>query len=581
MAITNQFPQLALSVRSAALQALVLRAGQVLEAKVLGTSTNGITQVQIGKQVVNLTLPVLIAAGSTLNLQAQGSGAQQKLVLLSQQSPIPVPTPQPQPQPQPSQASRVTVSPQAIVMPQQASVQAQPGTTLALQTNSAQAPQAQPPQRSQPTALPTPAVQSLRLQPGQQVEARVVGPAPSGATQIQIGRQTIEVALPTPLPAGTTLVLRAEGSGAQQRLVLVPATVTGPIAQAQATPGPARQMVVSSIAPTQAPATQMMAAAQSPVPTPQPSTPPPPPTLPKLGPQAALAQMVQSAVQRQDSVANLTTVLSAVVDKVALPPPVLQAAQQVLASSLPLGPALDGPTLQRAIASSGLFQEAMLAQGAPELAKGDLKTTLLVLRNTLVNWLGQSAAVTVPPGPWPPPVRGAVPRARSNTTDPIDIPDEPIEVGKVMLSRAEGSLARLRLHQHASLPESIAPGAAADWSTDIPVLIGNYQTVMQLQIHRDASGSDQAVSERGWQIHFAVDLPKLGEVGAQVGLRGGVTSVRLWATNPTTAADLEQAAPELSLSLAEAGLRPGIIIVRANEPALTPTPNGHFVDTLK
>ena len=236
--------------------------------------------------------------------------------------------------------------------------------------------------------------------------------------------------------------------------------------------------------------------------------------------------------------------------------------------------------MQRAIANSGIFQEAALAQGAPQLATGDLKTALLTLRSTLVTWLGQTAAPVVPPGPLPPPVRGALPRATSANTGPIDIPETPIEVGKVMLGRAEGSLARLRLHQHASLPETTTAGAQADWSTDIPVLIGTYQTVMQLQIHRDAAGPDQAVSERGWQIHFAMELPKLGEVGAQVGLRGGVTSVRLWATNGLTAARLEQAVPELSLSLAAAGLRPGIIVVRGDEPVQAPTATGHFVDSL-
>ncbi|WP_299729387.1 flagellar hook-length control protein FliK [Devosia sp.] len=563
MAIPTQLPSPALAVRSAALQALVLQAGQVLEGKVLGAGPNGTTQVQIGKQVLNLTLPVLLAAGSTLNLQAQGSGAQQKLVLLPQPTSIPT-------APLPTQASVVTVSQPSIPTPQQVPV---------------------PAPQSPPVPLPTrpSALQPLALQPGQRVDARVIGPAPNGMTQVQIGRQTVEVTLPTPLPPGATLPLQLEGSGAQQRLVLVPPPAQGNVPQAPANPAapspPPPANAGTTPAPqasgTTAPQPSANPVAQTTAPTSQPSAPLPPPSLPPPGtPQAALTQMVQSAVQRQDSIGNLTTVLAAVVGKVALPQPVLQAAQQVLAASLPLGPALDGAAMQRAIANSGIFQEAVLAQGAPQLAKGDLKTALLTLRSTLVTWLGQTAAPVVPPGPLPPPVRGALPRARSANTGPIDIPETPIEVGKVMLGRAEGSLARLRLHQHASLPETGTAGAPADWSTDIPVLIGTYQTVMQLQIHRDATGPEQSVAERGWQIHFAMDLPKLGEVGAQVGLRGGVTSVRLWATNGLTAARLEEALPELSQSLAAAGLRPGIIVVRADEPVPAPTATGHFVDSL-
>jgi hypothetical protein len=567
MAIPPQLPSLALAVRSAALQALVLQAGQVLEGKVLGAGPGGTTQVQIGKRVLNLTLPVLLAAGSTLNLQAQGSGAQQKLVLLPQPSPTPT-------TPLPTKASVVTLSQPNIPTPQQA------------------ASPTPPPSSSTAPAVPVPtrpgALQSLALQPGQQVAARVLGPAPGGMTQVQIGRQSIEVALPTSPPPGSTVPLQVEGSGAQQRLVLVPQSqAQGTMPQASANPtAPSLQPAANASAPSLAPGATAPQPSGSPVaqttsPQAQSSAPLPPPALPQPGsPQAVLTQMVQSAVQRQDSVGNLTTVLAAVVGKVALPQPVLQAAQQVLAASLPLGPALDGAAMQRAIANSGIFQEAVLAQGAPQLAKGDLKTALLTLRTTLVTWLGQTATPVVPPGPLPPPVRGALPRNRSADTGPIDIPETPIEVGKVMLGRAEGSLARLRLHQHASLPETTTAGAKADWSTDIPVLIGSYQTVMQLQIHRDVAGPDQAAPERGWQIHFAMDLPKLGEVGAQVGLRGGVTSVRLWATNGVTAARLEEALPELSLSLAAAGLRPGIITVRPEEPAQAPMATGHFVDSL-
>ncbi|MET3896116.1 hypothetical protein ABIB57_000040 [Devosia sp. UYZn731] len=557
MAIPTQLPSAALAVRSAALQALVLQAGQVLEGKVLGAGPSGTTQVQIGKQVLNLTLPVLLAVGSTLNLQAQGTGAEQKLVLLPQ--PASTPT-----APLPTQASVVTVSQPSIQTPPQAGANPAPP----------------------PVPVPTRpgALEALALQPGQQLEARVLGPAPNGMTQVQIGRQTIEVALPTAMPQGATLPLQVEGSGAQQRLVLVPPPVQGNVPQAPSPQSPANAGATPQApqsASTNAPQPSSSPVAQTTVPPSQPSAPLPPPSLPQPGSaQVALTQMVQSAVQRQDSVGNLTTVLAAVVGKVALPQPVLQAAQQVLAASLPLGPALDGAAMQKAIANSGIFQEAVLAQGAPQLAKGDLKTALLTLRSTLVTWLGQTAAPVVPPGPLAPPVRGALPRARSANTGPIEIPETPIEVGKVMLGRAEGSLARLRLHQHASLPETATAGAPADWSTDIPVLIGTYQTVMQLQIHRDATGPEQSVSERGWQIHFAMDLPKLGEVGAQVGLRGGVTSVRLWATNGVTAARLEQAVPELSQSLAAAGLRPGIIVVRADEPVPPPTATGHFVDSL-
>jgi hypothetical protein len=408
------------------------------------------------------------------------------------------------------------------------------------------------------------------------VEARVLGLGPNGAVQVQIGRQTLTVNLPTQPQAGTVLPLQVQGNGAQQVLVLsLPPTQTGEL---QANAGAIPQPPVNPGTPSRAPTatSQAIDSAQA-----QPGSPPSPGAPRPSPPQAALTEMVQAAVQRQDSVSNLITVLAATLGKVPLPQPVMQAAQQVLAANVPLTAAMDGAALQKAVAASGIFQEAALGQGTPELARGDLKTGLLTLRNVLVSWLGQAAAIAAPLGPLPPPVRGALLRAKPGGTGPLDMPDTPIEAGKLLLERTEGSLARLRLHQHASLPDQAVARAPADWSMDIPVLIGGYQSVLQLQIHRDEAGASQQAAERGWQIRFAMDLPALGEVGAQVGLRGGTTSVRLWASDAQTAQDFEQAVPELVQGLAAAGLRPGIIVVRADDPLPNPPATGHFVDALR
>lgn len=570
MAIQSQLPpQLALAIRQGALRLLALQAGQMVEAKVLGTTPNGATQVQIGKQSLNLTLPVPVTVGTLLTLLAQGSGSQQKLVLMplpnagSNSTHVETQTVMSRPTiPLPASSGTLASAPARPVVPMPL-----PGTVLPIRAA---------------------ALQPLALQAGQRVEARVSGVAANGATQMQIGRQTLEIRLPIPLPVGTMLPLQAQTRGVQPVLVVLPMPVQ---VRAPAAPG-------AGIAPQALPAdgrpAASLPAAPSGAQSPSPSASPAPtvkavlpgpalsasPSPSKSPPQAALAQMVQGAVQRQDSIATLTTMLAAMAGKGALPQPVTQAIQNVLAASFPLGPAISSVALQKAILASGVFQEAMLAQGAPELAKGDLKTKLLTLQKTLVSWLGTpTKTALVPPGPLPPPVRGALPRASPLSAAPIELPDDPVQMGKALLERTDSSLARLRLHQHASLPDQAAPTSKADWSMDIPVLIGNYQSVMQLQIHRDEANPGEAVAERGWQIRFALDLPKLGEMGAQVGLRGRTTSVRLWASNADTASVFERAVPELVQSLVAAGLRPGNVIVRAEEK-MTPRPSvGHFVDS--
>lgn len=290
--------------------------------------------------------------------------------------------------------------------------------------------------------------------------------------------------------------------------------------------------------------------------------------------------MVQASVQRQDSITSLTTALTAIAGKVALPEPVIRAAQQVQAGRLPIsGPNLTGATLQKAVLGSGIFQEAALARLAPgTLPAADMKTALLTLRQTLTNWLGQTAPVTPVTG-IAPPVRGSVPRGRGIEAPPLDPGQVPEEVGKTLLERTEAALSRIRLHQNASLPDPAGRGAA-DWSTDVPVMIGTHQTLMQLQIHRDAKNADESGGERGWQLRFALDVPALGEVGAQVSLRGTTSGVMLWAAEPETVAAIEAALPELTQSLANIGLRPGTVFCRHGEPpapAKAPAA-GHFVD---
>jgi hypothetical protein len=184
------------------------------------------------------------------------------------------------------------------------------------------------------------------------------------------------------------------------------------------------------------------------------------------------------------------------------------------------------------------------------------------------------AAVT----PMPPPLKGSTPRARVGEAPPIDPKAAPEEVGRHLLERTETALARVRLHQHASLPD--APARPADWSMDLPVMVGTHQTLLHLQIHGDQHGEGEAAADRGWQMRFAINLPGLGEVGAQVSLRGGATGVMLWAAEAQTSAALKAGTPMLREMLVGAGLVPGAIVVRHGEPPAPTTMSsaGHFLD---
>ncbi len=306
---------------------------------------------------------------------------------------------------------------------------------------------------------------------------------------------------------------------------------------------------------------------------------------PAVTPQAAVAQMVQQSLPRQDSIVGLTTALTAIAGKVALPEPVAKAAQQVLATRLPLdGVRLTGSGIKAAVQLSGVFQEALLASGQGQAAAGDLKSALLSLRQTLGAWLGNQAAVTQISG-LAPPIRGHMPRAKAGDGAPPGLPDDALEMGKVLSERTDAALSRLRLHQNASLPDPSAHRQDAQWSMDLPVIVGGQQQVLHLQIQRDAEQETERSEERSWQVRFAINLADRGEVGAQISLRAKNTGVLLWADREDTARSLAAAVDGLRDELGEVGLVAGAIVVRAGAPAPEPSQPaasaGHVVDATR
>ena len=493
--IPSDLPQAVAVARASALQTLALKAGQVLEARVIGPAPNGGTQVQVGGQVLNLVLPTLMATGTTLQLEVQGSGANLQLAMQAPTAALPA-NPAPMP-----------ITPDDVGLPQ----------------------------------LTTPLPQSASQPAPAQAAATASAPLPQTTPQAPIA--TSSPALPqAPLPSSTLPVITPPTTSVQT-----------PQAQAayRATPAPATPLTVADAEPFR-PTTQ----------------------------QAALNNLVHTDVQRQDTMQGLTAALSAITGRVDLPEPVARAAQAVLAGQVPLDQGkLDGAALQRAVQSSGVFQEATLARGELPLPQTDMKSALLSLRQNLSAWVGQMAAL-IPAAAIAPPVRGGVPRARGAEAPPIDPVEGPEAIGKHLLEHTEASLSRLRLHQHASLPEQANTQAPADWSMDLPVLIGQQQSILHLQIHRDAQHESETETERGWQMRFAIALPALGEVGAQVSLRGSATGVMLWADEPATAVSLDAELPALRSALANVGLQAGTVFVRQGAPLqLTPAPSGHFVDS--
>lgn len=555
MSIASQLPPIPLAQASAMLRAMAHSTGQNVEARVLAQLPDGNTQVQIGRQVMSLQLPANQPVGTVLTLSVQQAEGQVRVALISAQPPMPGGN-------APIQAPATSVHLSAAAL----SGQAAPIPTAAVPSN------AQP---SAPVQAPIPAPVAPNAAPV------VAGSSATHTQALATGNVAPVMSGERPPP---TAAPAAAGVSVPGRPA-IPYAVAAPMAA----PGP-----VTAIAGSASTALPQVAQSGAAAPVGQHSTPPngqalpaaPPVAQPAASaavpanPQAALTQMVQQALARQDSVVGLTAALTNVVGRLALPVEVAKAAQQVLGRSLSLDNGGPSPNaLQNAIRNSGIFQEAMLAAGQGKAAGGDMKTALLGLQRQLGAWLGDQPAVDQVRA-IPPPLRGVIPRARGDAPLP-ELPDDALLAGKVLLERTEAALSRLRLHQHASLPEP-ASRHEAQWSMDLPVVLGGQQSLLHLQIHRDRDADAERPEDRGWQVRFAINLSDIGEVGAQVSLRGAATGVLLWADRAETAALLDAGIDALRQDLETLGLVPGAIVVRAGAPnaPAQPAAAGHIVDAV-
>lgn len=574
MSIGSQLPPLPLAQASAMLRALAQGPGQNVEARVLGPLPGGLTQVQIGRQVMSLQLPAMQPVGTTLMLAVQQAEGQVRVALVSTQPPATPSGSAPSSQPPASlPATSVQLSAAALSAPAAPSAPvaaasaanaqpAMPRQQAGQGAPMANAPPSVPSANAPMAAMPAPSDQRLAF--GSAVP-RAMGEQAAAPVNVAASAPGARPVIPYAL-AGP-----AVGQAAAAPMPGASSTVPAPVAQStiagnvgQHAPPPGMQNPAGALTP---------APANAPVATPG-----------VTSPQAALTQMVQQALVRQDSVVGLTTALTQIVGRVALPEPVMKAAQQVLAQRLSLdGGGPDGVTLQRAVKNSGIFQEAMLAGGQAKAAGGDMKSALLGLQRQLGAWLGDQPGVEQVRA-IPPPLKGVLPRARAENGAQGSLPDEPELAGKVLLDRTEAALSRLRLHQNASLPEP-ASRQEAQWSLDLPVVLNGQQSLLHMQIHRDRDGDEAGPAEdRGWQVRFAINLSDMGEVGAQVSLRGAATGVLLWAENDALAAALQEGVGALRQELEALSLLPGAVVVRKgapNAPAHSAAASGHIVDAVR
>lgn len=270
---------------------------------------------------------------------------------------------------------------------------------------------------------------------------------------------------------------------------------------------------------------------------------------------AAVALQIVVAAARQDAAAaqNGLSVLMANVLRAgaggALPPAVQSAVQQLVALHMPTTKTPDAATIKNALASSGLFTEALLAEGG---APADLKTALGRLAQAAKSWQAQTPGQASPHATSPnvpPPLRGGAPVAQGTAVPTLPEGADPALTAKLLAAGSEAALARQSLLQMASLPDPKNP-AETRWVFDVPLMTPQGAAVAQLIVTRDGNGATAETPEPVWRIGLAIDIAPLGPVRANLALSGGHAWVTIGAEQPDSLTQLQVNAGWLGDALA-------------------------------
>lgn len=586
-----------LKLARASLDALVLRLGQTIDARVVGELPAGLTQLSAGGETFVLRLEAPLPPGTAVTIRVTPTPQGMSAVTVSvpappaQAPPLPIPVPAAplvQAQSQPAavqllqQATQVPLAqavpmPAGQVAPQPVAIASQP--TPGPSTHVAQAVPPATPQAG--TAPPPP--------PGAATPQGVVPPGATSVTPQSQPTVTIPPAAQVPLPV--TVPPSQPVAASHPVMPQTPPEGAGrPMPAAQPSPNPATAtpapVALSSPAAVAAVQPQAMPSVASPYPA---SSPPPaaqqlplPAGARPAAPPLNLADPAQAAA-RQDSAAPLLAKLAMLVAATVspLPRPVLDAAQRVLANRIDLNRAVpDGRALEAAVLKSGVVTTPTTRE-----APANSKSALLALRTSLLAVLGGDGAAPVEPvARAAPPIKGEPPRAPAPQAALADPAADGPETARTLLGHTDAALSRLKLLQAAAQPaEARADGPVprTELRVEIPMLLGTQTGILQLMVERDGKHKRDQERQRGWRMRFAMNFSETGEVGADIALLGRAASISIWAAAPETANALDEMLPELAPAIQRHGLELTSLRVRRGAPKATRTTPGRLLDSAR
>jgi hypothetical protein len=219
--------------------------------------------------------------------------------------------------------------------------------------------------------------------------------------------------------------------------------------------------------------------------------------------------------------------------------------------------------LRQALAQSGLFFEARLAQGQFDAA--DLKAILLRM---LARLKGEAGNLPAGPdaGPEQQPGAGGKAAARPGA-----------QTGGVETLRqlVEDALAGVRWQQISSLPDEAGRGWL--WCVGLPLQApDDTPTTLWLRVAHDADGREP--EDPHWTLDLSLTIAPLGPLHVHASLRADRVFATIWAEDQATAGLVAGHLHLLGAGLERAGLAVGHLAARAGRPATAadqPAPHLH------
>jgi len=368
-----------------------------------------------------------------------------------------------------------------------------------------------------------------QLRAGQQLDAVLTRPVDAGQTRalLELAGNRINVQLSQALPGGMSQQLKLE--------VVTPGTIaalkilTTPVAR------PVDSTSISQALRTTLPR-------QAPLP-------------PLLGNLALIAK--DHAANTSPGIISPTT--QTTLQRITLLPRPLVEQIRAVVERLPDGSSIStGDGLKQAVARSGLFMEARLAQILQQPATGttmppiDFKGGLLSLLLILLDF-----RKSMPPTPAnTTPVPNATPHAQTGTQATLNQQMNLQQLLTELLRNVGSGLARLQLSQLvSSAPEEDGKRA---WVMELPVRNGEHIDVVQLRIEKE---KNQRSSKKPavWTVTLALELHGLGPVQARITLAGKTVSTHFWAEHVSTTKLIGQHLALLQKRYQEVGLTTGAL----------------------